>query len=227
VFVAMDLLQREIEQNETANVVLVSGDDLATLPGDVDRALAQVARPEDLGVIVRPLHDTHALSVEGSGGFINRDTQSIVQRAAARVGPPIPILTYIANTIRVRDRSVPYSVVSAVDIVALGAQPHGTRGQPGTGALAPLWLNEWATRELHAVPGDTVALDYFLWSDAAGLTTARSEFSFAGSVPMSGVGGDRTLTPDYPGMTTAAHMGDWDPPFPIDLRRIEPRDERY
>ena len=44
---------------------------------------------------------------------------------------------------------------------------------------------------------------------------------------MDGAGGDRTLTPEYPGLTDAPRMGDWDPPFPVDLGRIRPADEAY
>jgi putative ABC transport system permease protein len=44
---------------------------------------------------------------------------------------------------------------------------------------------------------------------------------------MDGAGGDRTLTPEYPGLTDAERMGDWDPPFPVDLGRIRPADEAY
>ena len=44
---------------------------------------------------------------------------------------------------------------------------------------------------------------------------------------MDGVGGDRTLTPDYPGISDAADMTSWDPPFPVDLKRVRPKDEDY
>ena len=44
---------------------------------------------------------------------------------------------------------------------------------------------------------------------------------------MAGAGGDRTLTPQYPGLTDAPRMGDWDPPFPVDLKRVRPKDEAY
>ena len=44
---------------------------------------------------------------------------------------------------------------------------------------------------------------------------------------MTGAGGDRTLTPEYPGLTDAPRMGDWDPPFPVDLKKMRPEDEAY
>ena len=33
--------------------------------------------------------------------------------------------------------------------------------------------------------------------------------------------------PPYPGITETLHLSDWDPPFPVDLKRIRPRDEKY
>ena len=44
---------------------------------------------------------------------------------------------------------------------------------------------------------------------------------------MNGLGGDQTLTPEYPGISDAADMTSWDPPFPVDLKRVRPKDEDY
>src|SRR5207342_1837647 len=38
---------------------------------------------------------------------------------------------------------------------------------------------------------------------------------------------ERELAPEYPGMSNADSLQDWDPPFPVDLRRVRPRDEQY
>ncbi len=44
---------------------------------------------------------------------------------------------------------------------------------------------------------------------------------------MSGIGGDQTLTPEYPGISDAADITSWDPPFPVDLQRVRKKDEDY
>jgi ABC-type antimicrobial peptide transport system permease subunit len=72
-----------------------------------------------------------------------------------------------------------------------------------------------------------VSVEYFLWNDAEGLETKTAEFRFAGALAMSGLGGDRTLTPEYPGLTDATDISSWDPPFPVELRRVRPKDEDY
>jgi hypothetical protein len=44
---------------------------------------------------------------------------------------------------------------------------------------------------------------------------------------MTGIAVDHDLVPDYPGITRSETLADWDPPFPIDLKRIRPQDEDY
>jgi ABC-type lipoprotein release transport system permease subunit len=44
---------------------------------------------------------------------------------------------------------------------------------------------------------------------------------------MTGAGGDTTLTPDYPGITDASDVSSWDPPFPVDMRRVRKVEEEY
>ena len=126
-------------------------------------------------------------------------------------------MTYVANTIRARDREIPYSVVSAIELQV----------ETGDTSLPPIWLNQWAADNLGAKAGDEVTLEYFLWSDQDGLETASARFMCVGVLPMNGIGGDQTLTPDYPGISDAADITAWDPPFPVDLQRITKKDEDY
>ena len=54
----------------------------------------------------------------------------------------------------------------------------------------------------------------------------NGRLSVAAVVPMQGLAADRTLAPVYPGLTDSS-LARWDPPFPIDLRRVRPVDEDY
>ncbi len=73
--------------------------------------------------------------------------------------------------------------------------------------------------------GDAVELDYFVWKTNGQLHTETAKFHVERIVPVNA--GDRDLTPDYPGLTDSPSLRDWDPPFPLDLSRIRPRDEEY
>jgi hypothetical protein len=145
------------------------------------------------------------------------------------------VFTYLANTIRRGDRSIPYSLITATDLALLRASTSTTAptgrssapassGRPGGSAI---FLNDWAARELGATPGDTVEIEYYLWEPAAGLLTRAASFTLAGVVPIAGFAADRRLAPEYPGITGSDSLADWDPPFPMDLSRVRDDDERY
>ena len=68
-------------------------------------------------------------------------------------------------------------------------------------------------------------MEYYLWEEPGQLVTRSSEFRVAGVTPVNV--SDRDLVPDYPGISDSPSIGDWDPPFPVDLRRIRPADEAY
>ena len=88
-------------------------------------------------------------------------------------------------------------------------------------------MNDWTARELLADAGDEVEVEYYLWDANAGLTTRRQTFRVGGIVPITGLAADRQLAPEYPGISGAESLADWDPPFPIDLSKVRPIDEKY
>ena len=243
VFLPLPLLQRHLDIPGKVNALLLSRAEAdvssrrrAERSPDVDTprlttALRETFDLEDVGLRVRPVENPPAIIVESDSGYLSDPIRHTVTRVAAEdlKLDALPVLTYLANTIRVDDREVPYSVVSALDLARYSpASPSdgadASTVRPRQGAI---WLNAWAVRELRARPGDRVSLEYYVWSDDEGLRTRATEFTYEGEVPMSDAGGDRTLTPEYPGLTDEVRMGDWDPPFPVDLRRVRPADEDY
>lgn len=219
-FVPLPLLQRALGRPGAANVVLVSG-----FPEDakrVEAALGRAVRLEDMGVRVRPVGA--ALALEAEGAYVGDALAESARAAASRSGLETHgVLVHLANTIRVGDRTVPYSIVAGVEPEAFPALPRGA--EPAS--AQPIVLNAWAARELRARAGDEVVLDYYVWREEGRLETRTASFRLSAVVPIAAPAADRTLVPDYPGITESAHMGDWDPPFPVDLSRIRPADEKY
>jgi ABC-type lipoprotein release transport system permease subunit len=208
VFVSLERLQRDLDLGDRVNAMLLS------LAGEGGDLVYEVIRPsatlDDYGLRLRKAPDGNTI-VESRAGLLTDALATGVRAAAGDAGlSSEPVLTYVANTIRIGDREVPYSVVSA-------------RG-PGSGQIL---LNKWAADALNAKVGESVTLEYFLWSDEDGLTTSSATFKLTGILPMSGDGADQTLTPDYPGISDAADITSWDPPFPVDLQRVTKRDEDY
>ena len=231
VFVPIARLQRDLELPGRANVLLTSTPVQVGLQphlsGTLSPLLDEVSTFDDLGLRMVDAGRQHALVLESETGLLPDSLVAKAHAQAQQVGfRDVPVLTYLANTIRIGDREIPYSVVASVDprqydgatgeLTPLASTPH-----------PPIWLNNWAAEQLKPSAGDEVTLEFYLWSDETGLTSSHARLTFVGTVPMDGAGGDRSLTPAYPGLTDAPRMGEWDPPFPVDLKRIQPRDEKY
>lgn len=167
-----------------------------------------------------------------------------------------PVLTYLANTISIvysagggdtdspariasdldpeagsPAREIPYSTITALDPTA--AAPFGpfklTDGTPAPKlGRRDILLNSWAAERLDARVGDSVRISYYT-TGAVGQfeTTTVEDFTLRGIVAIQGAGADPGLTPDYPGISDADNIRDWDPPFPIDLSLIGDEDEAY
>ena len=226
VFVPLTRLQQDLEIPGRVNTIL------ATLvpdnTGDAGRAgalqaLQQAVREraalEDLGMRVRSLPGPRAVAVESSAGLLDERQEAAAREAVASpAGTARPLFTYLANTLRIEGREVPYSLVVA------GGGSVSFPPQPADG-LPPIALNDWAARDLGARVGDRLTMDYFLWEDPGRLISMSTDFTVASIVPIAA--GDRDMSPEYPGISDSTTIDDWDPPFPVDLRRVRPQDEAY
>ncbi len=214
-FVPLRALQKALGLEGRVNTILLG-------PGVGSPSLAQAVTLADRGLRLRTLEAEGLLSLESTSALLDDEVAAAARETAGSLGmETAEVLIYLANEIRVGDRAVPYSLVAGLDprtFTALASRDPGGR---------PLLLNMWAAQDLGARPGDVITLQYYLWQEEGKLLTREASFSFAGTVPLAGVGADPQLVPDYPGITQSPHLSDWDPPFPVDLGRIRPRDEAY
>ncbi|MBA3514942.1 MAG: ABC transporter permease, partial [Pyrinomonadaceae bacterium] len=252
VFVPLKSLQKELDQDGKANLILVNENSRSEADATrqsarkdlLVRILKDTASFEDYGIQLRVLDEQKALSVESSAGFIPESLAERVKMAtqSADTSGAVPYLSYLINSILRDDkREIPYSTVTGVDAELLDVMQHGeswhvaggcdfSEGKgtvPATAHLPPIMLNEWAGSDLQVKLGERVTLDYYVWLAEGKLATRSAEFRVACIIPMKGLAADRDLVPDYPGITESETLGDWDPPFPIDLKRIRPQDEEY
>ena len=235
-FVPLSQLQEELEIGSRVNTILVSAlgsalvsdgaaaGEVADGGGAVPVLEAFVRREaalEDLGLSVRTLNDRGLLSVGSDAGLLDDARAAAATQAVEDAGMQgTPVFTYLANTLRHGDFEVPYSLVTAMDLDSVAPAVAVTPG-----AAPPIVLNQWAATELQARTGDAITMEYYLWEEPGQLVTRTGEFRVAGVVPVEA--GDRDLVPNYPGISDSPTLVDWDPPFPIDLRRIRRVDEAY
>ena len=242
VFVSLERLQEDLERPGRVNTILLgvggqgvgvgaSTDDNAARVALVETSLRERVTLEDLGIKLRTLPAPGALStrliiMEADAGLLSDEVAGAGRSAAEALGMRTqPILTYLANRIRLGDRAVPYSLLTALDLDTITPVPSSQFPVPSS--QPPIALNEWAADDLAATPGDLVTIEYYRWQDEGLLLTREAEFRVAGVVPLEGAAADPDLVPDYPGITQAGSLFEWDPPFPIDLSLVGPRDEEY
>ncbi|HKQ79917.1 MAG TPA: ABC transporter permease, partial [Blastocatellia bacterium] len=261
VFVNLKKLQKNLEQDDKANVILLAAKNADSQSG---RLAAQILKDKftlaDLGLKLRALEQQQTIALESDSALINDATaDAIYQMPDTLWLKQTQVLTYLANTIRLGAREIPYSLITGLDLQSMpglsdavisggdvrSLLPDG-REVHNTVSLSPIVngsriiihsqtneypafiaLNSWAAEDLGAKINDDVEIDYYLWEQEGRLVTKTARLRVVAITPMQGVAADRNLAPDYPGITDTDSLADWDPPFPIELNRVRPKDEDY
>jgi putative ABC transport system permease protein len=248
VFVPLKRLQQDLNLDGLVNALVVTdAADRADRPdghrgaaGVLEALVKRRTRLEDVGLTVRLLRTDPdrpdgvvarsappraLVAVESASGLLDQVRATAADAAARDEGMTAdPVLTYLVNSLRSGRGEVPYSLVAATDLHSIAPLPALATD---SSLSPPIVLNEWAARELGVTTGDSLTLEYYVWEEPGRLLTRTADFRVAAVVPISGAAADRNLAPVYPGITEAENLRNWDPPFPIDLRRIRRADEEY
>lgn len=235
IFVSLRLLQRELSQPGKVNLMLVAeaqSTNATEKTASLKNVLRQRVALADLGIQLRPiaLYYQVAVSLEHDSKLIEDSLWRIADDTAKRLNlRHTSIFSYLANSITAGQRSIPYSLVTAVDEQAFAQLAQNAKSSTASVGSdpPPIILNEWAAEDLGVRQGDQIAIEYYLWQEGGRLETRTAKFQLAGVVPIEGMAADRELVPEYPGITGSKDLADWDPPFPVDLQRIRQKDEDY
>ena len=121
VFVPLAQLQEELEVGRRVNTILVGGREASGGAASTLEALVRgEATLEDLGLTLRSLDARRALGLDSQAGFLSDGQAAAATEAGDQAGMQrVPVLTYLANTLRRGERSIPYSLVSAIDLRAV------------------------------------------------------------------------------------------------------------
>ncbi|MEP6635438.1 MAG: ABC transporter permease [Acidobacteriota bacterium] len=250
IFVPLSLLQaelfRDLGEKHQVNLILFreqsrAATDPATRTArrnTLERILQERTSLEDFGVKLRT--EPKSISLEHESKMISSSLAKDADEAAVSLSMhPVPVLSYLANSISASGRSIPYSLVTAIgapEFETLKKRATNERGtQPvspapadaSASSLPPLVLNEWAAHDLGVSEGAQISLEYYLWQESGRLETKTAQFRLAGIVPIEGIAADRDLVPEYQGITGSESLADWDPPFPVNLKLVRKTDEDY
>jgi len=207
-FVPIGFLQGQTELSNKANLLLAG----PVAPGvDLTNAIRQRWQLADAGL---SLLDVSNNAVELRSDRVFLDPEVV---AAAATSNSEPILTYFVNELRDGSRAAPYSMVAAA-------------GPPWTSPDLrddEIEISQWLADDLSAKPGDNLSLRYFVLSASHNLTEETRGFRIGAVVPMQPPWADRTLMPDFPGISKAEKTENWDAGFRIDMAKIRAKDEQY
>lgn len=240
-FVPLAALQSALEQPARVNAALFAPAESHSGPvalAHLQRLLAEQLDLSDIGLMIRPDAERGYVSFESDALLLPPALEAALERTVEKLGAPSTrLLAYLANDMRLARAqsaaptttgpaaSIPYSVVVGVDRPSNLATPVGDKLaaiRPGT-----ILLNEWAWQRLRPMRGNEIELTYYFTGRFGELETRTSRFAFENVVRMDAHGADPGLAPQYPGITDSPHIRDWDPPFPVDLRRVREEDEQY
>ena len=225
-FMPLPRLQRDLDQAGRVNALLVSRGSGPLAADDVVKALDASISADDLGLRTETVQGS--LLVETASGLISEPLATTMAAIATRQGlERTEVLTWLANTLTVGERTVPYSLVAGLGPAAGGDTRLAELLRDTGDGAPPIVLNDWAARDLGAQVGSDLQLEYYRWADEGRLVTEQTIFRVAGVVPIEGLAADRRLAPAYPGITDAQNVGEWDPPFPINLALVRQVDEDY
>lgn len=230
-FISLPVLQKAMDQNGRVNAILLSvkqphsAKNLSAL----QTILSRNVELEDLGLQTR----------ESRNYFILESKEVILKDAVSRLANGVAgslklsqqsIFTYLANEITGTNGSVPYSTIAALQtpVPSEFGFLKKVDGSPVPELKEDeIVLNEWAAKNMKAQQGDSIRILYYVAGPGNQLITQQHEFILRAITSMEGLGIDQKLTPEYPGIEEADHISEWAPPFPVDLSRIRPVDEKY
>jgi ABC-type antimicrobial peptide transport system permease subunit len=223
-------LQDDLDRPDQINLLLADARPGHTAPDDaaaLTRIIQQVATLQDYGLQPVPSADKSQVALHSAATYIHPAIVDAAETLAKEQNVPLQkasvyLINYVHKTSGPGEgqKTIHYAIAAGIDQID---------GQP-LGEL-DVAVNQWTAERLGLKVGDTISLEYYIrkangdleqvWSDEA--------FTVAKILPMTGLGADKSLTPDYKGLTDADTISRWNPPegLIIDKKLVTREDELY
>jgi ABC-type antimicrobial peptide transport system permease subunit len=213
IFISLASMSRRVELNGNANLMLLAGKEIDNLsPAKLDSLLRLSWQPEDAGLEIKSLPGKQSFEIRSGRIFIEDNTAKAIETSIPEAEA---IFTYLVNDISSEGKSTPYSFVTAADLNGVQLSEK------------EILISNWLAADLSVQRGDSIQLKYFKMGALRKLTEDSSRFCIKAILPIDNPMFDRTLMPDFPGMSDAGNCRDWETGAPVDLERIRDKDEQY
>ena len=213
IFISQKTLALKMGMPGFVNTLLVAAGDRETTTDILNNLFQQIWLPEDAGLLTSEILPGF-YQVVSRRIFIEDTLAKTIRKSLCN---PREIITYLVNDISLHGHSTPYSFITA-------ATPGISPSEPGQGEIV---INKWLADDLHAKPGDSLTIRYWVMGPVRSLSELLAKFKVRSVVPLKNSKTDRALMPDFPGMKNTGNCRDWETGTPIDLSKIRSKDEEY
>lgn len=215
VFLSMDKLSSLMGIKDAANILAVGSPNEKIMDlQQLNKKLNEVWTPEDSGLKLIKADGSNNIELRSNRIFLDNQ---VINTAEATGIKSSQIITYLVNEIKSGNNITPYSFVSGIGADLLGTELQSDQ----------IIINEWAAKDLGAKTGSKINLKYFVVGENKKLVVDSSSFTISGIVKMNGIFADKTLLPDFPGLSETESCMDWHPGIPIDFKKVRDKDEKY
>jgi len=215
IFINLAAMSHKVELSGNANLLLIADTKSKDLTiSNLDSLLRINWKPEDAGLEFRNLSGNGNHEIRSGRIFIDDNTAKAINKC---IPVAKPVLTYLVNAISSNGKSTPYSFVTAKDSILRGQQLSNRE----------IIVSDWLASDLSVKPGDSLTLRYFKMGSFQKLVEDSSRFCIKMILPITDPEFDRTLMPDFPGMSDAGNCRDWETGAPVNLDKIRDKDEKY
>ena len=210
IFLSLDWLNRQMQLDGKANVILVNGEN--SDQQTIQAAISKHWKLEDLNFQVRRDEELNYAELVSDRVFIE---DNVAEKLLEKIPGTDAVFSYFVNEFERNGHVTPYSFVAGLpDKLA----------QIGDNEII---LNSWIAADLSASVGNSLQMTYFEVGPLRQLVEKSAMFRVSRIVEMEGNWADVNLMPDIPGLSDAGHCSDWETGVPVDLSKIRQKDEDY
>jgi ABC-type antimicrobial peptide transport system permease subunit len=168
----------------------------------------------DIGLTLRKIEMTGGSEIISDRIFIDKVIIDDIKKA---IPSATPVITYLANSISSGKYETPYSFVAAI--------PSELYPQivSGKGII----LNTWLARDINVTLGDSIRVSWYAPDSINQLKEKSDNFIVKRIVQLDSIWADRTLMPDFPGISGSETCSEWDAGVPVMMNKIREKDEEY
>ena len=215
IFISREYLCERMDLAGYVNTILIGGSEDKNITNEfLNDELGKLWTIADAGLILKKIEETDQFEILSKRIFMDESTVKSLSRLPIQNEK---ILTYLVNSLRTKQKSTPYSFVTASSFTFSGKPLKENE----------IVINSWLADDLGISASDSLMLDYFTIGPLRTLIEKSSSFEVKQIVATGKNGMDNSLMPDFPGLADASSCSDWETSVPIDLTRIRDKDEIY